>query len=305
MSSASDASEDRMMSRSVVLITNRHKPNAVAAVDEVRSLIEQHGQLVAEINSRDEDGLPGADQVDLVIALGGDGTILSAARKCLTLRAPLLGVNTGKVGFMAGYELDSFRKHAKELLGNSPLTTHPVTPIHGVVRTKDGTPRHAAFALNEFVVSAGPPFRMITLDISVDQQPGPTVSGDGLIVSTPLGSTAYNVSAGGPIVAPGVNAMIITPIAAHSLSFRPIVIPASSDVQVRLTSANAIESSGTTLIIDGQVSHRLDEGDTLKVTAAKEQVEFVLDPGISYWQTLLGKMHWASEPNSAGIKNRL
>jgi len=294
------------MSRAVVLITNRQKPNAVAVVDEIRCLIEKHGTLVKELNSRDEDGLPEANEVDLVIALGGDGTILSAARKCLTLRAPLLGVNTGKVGFMAGYELDSFRKNAHELLGDSskPLVTHPVTPLHGVVRTKSGSPRHSSFALNEFVVSAGPPFRMITLDISVDQNPGPTVSGDGLIVSTPLGSTAYNVSAGGPIVAPGVNAMVITPIAAHSLSFRPIVIPAHSDVEVCVTSANAIESSGTTLIIDGQVSHRLDEGDSLRVTAAKEQVEFVLDPDISYWQTLLEKMHWASEPNSVGIKKR-
>lgn len=292
------------MPRSVVLITNHQKPRAIAALKEVRSLIRAHGTLVAELESKEEDGLPSADDVDLVIALGGDGTILSAARKCLTLRAPLLGVNTGKVGFMAGFELDAFRKGAKALLGDEPLDTHPVTPLQGVIQSADGTPRHAAFALNEFVVSAGPPFRMITLDISVDGNVGPTVSGDGLIVSTPLGSTAYNVSAGGPIVAPGVNAMIVTPIAAHSLSFRPIVIPSDSDVRIRISSVNAIESSGTTLIIDGQVSHRLDEGDVLSVTAAKEQVQFVLDPTVSYWQTLLGKMHWATEPNASGIKNR-
>ncbi|MBL4698930.1 MAG: NAD(+)/NADH kinase [Phycisphaerales bacterium] len=293
------------MPRAVVLIANHQKPNAIAVLDEVRSLIHAHGMLVAELESQEEDGLPPADDVDLVIALGGDGTILSAAHKCLTLRAPLLGVNTGKVGFMAGFELDAFRASAESLLGDAPLQTHPVTPLHGVVKSATGTHRHAAFALNEFVVSAGPPFRMITLDISVDGHPGPTVSGDGLIVSTPLGSTAYNVSAGGPIVAPGVNAMIVTPIAAHSLSFRPIVIRSDSDVCIRIRSVNAIESTGTTLIIDGQQSHRLDEGDILRVTAAKEQVLFVLDPTVSYWQTLLGKMHWASEPNAAGIKKRL
>ncbi len=292
------------MPRAVVLITNFNKPKAIAALDEVRSLIKQHGVLVAELDSRDEDGLPPADQVDLVIALGGDGTILSAARKCLTLRAPLLGVNTGKVGFMAGFELESFRLHAKELLTDGDLNIHPVTPLHGVVKADDGTPKVAAFALNEFVVSAGPPFRMITLGMSVDDQPGPTVSGDGLIVSTALGSTAYNVSAGGPIVAPGVNAMIVTPIAAHSLSFRPIVIRSDSDVRISITSVNCIESSGTTLIIDGQQSHRLAEGDVLRVSEAKEQVQFVLDPAVSYWQTLLVKMHWASEPNATGIKNR-
>ncbi len=290
------------MPRAVVLITNHHKPRANAALDEVRSLIHKYGELVVELESKEESALPPAADVDLVIALGGDGTILSAARRCLTLRAPLLGVNTGKVGFMAGFELDAFRKNARSLLSDSPLDTHPVIPLHGVIKAADGTPKHSAFALNEFVVSAGPPFRMITLDISVDGHPGPTVSGDGLIVSTPLGSTAYNVSAGGPIVAPGVNAMIVTPIAAHSLSFRPIVIRSDSDVRIRLSSVNAIESSGTTLIIDGQVSHLLEEGDVLRVTAAKEQVEFVLDPTVSYWQTLLGKMHWASEPNASGIK---
>jgi len=289
------------MSRAVVLITNHKKPKALAALDEVRELITANGRLVAELQSHEEDGLPSPEDVDLVIALGGDGTILSAARRCLTLRAPLLGINTGKVGFMAGFEIDSFRDNAKALLNDAPLNIHPVTPLHGSIKSADGAPKHSDFALNEFVVSAGPPFRMITLNLSVDGHAGPTVSGDGLIVSTPLGSTAYNVSAGGPIASPGVQAMIITPIAAHSLSFRPIVIPSDSRVRIRINSANTIESAGTTLIIDGQVSHRLNEGDIVRVTAAKEQVGFVLDPSVSYWQTLLGKMHWASEPSSMGI----
>ena len=292
------------MTRSVVLITNHHKPNANAALDEVRALIEEHGSLVVELESKEDSALPDADEVDLVIALGGDGTILSAARRCLTLRAPLLGINTGKVGFMAGFELEAFRANARSLLSNEPLKTHPVTPLHGVVKAKDGTLKHSAYALNEFVVSAGPPFRMIALDISVDGNPGPTVSGDGLIVSSPLGSTAYNVSAGGPIVAPGVNAMIVTPIAAHSLSFRPIVIRSDSSIRIGVNSVNAVESTGTTLIIDGQVSHRLEECDVLSVTAAKEQIEFVLDPSVSYWQTLLSKMHWASEPHASGMIKR-
>jgi len=274
------------------------------ALTDVRALIKRHGSLILELQSDKEDGLPDPADVDLVIALGGDGTILSAARRCLELGSPLLGVNTGKVGFMAGYELDRFKQKAPELLGEGPLAVHPVTPLHGEVRDAEGEPRFEGVALNEFVVSAGPPFRMITLDISVDSETGPTVSGDGLIVSSPLGSTAYNVSAGGPIVAPGVQAMIVTPIAAHSLSFRPIVIRSSSVVRICLSSANAIESSGTTLIIDGQQEHRLREGDTLSVTQSHQRIEFVLDPQVSYWQTLLGKMHWASSPASGVMKDR-
>ena len=288
------------MSSSVVLITNQNKPRAMAAVDEVRSLITKHGRLVAEMQSFEKYDLPDPEQVDLVIALGGDGTILSAARQCLALGAPLLGINTGKVGFMAGFELDSFRDHAESLLADGKLNIHPVTPMQGIVTRNDGHILHESFAINDFVVSAGPPFRMITLDISVNNQPGPSVSGDGLIVSSPLGSTAYNVSAGGPIVSPGVNAMVVTPIAAHSLSFRPIVIPSDSDLSIKINSVNSTESSGTSLIIDGQVSFRLNEGDKLSVTAAKEQIRFVLDPQVSYWQTLLSKMHWASEPKANG-----
>lgn len=292
------------MKRRVALIMNRNKPRAAEALALVRGQIESHGELVAQLQTGEQNGLPDPGEVDLVIALGGDGTILAAAHKCLALRAPLLGVNTGKVGFMAGYELDRFCDEAPRLLGDAALNIQQVTPLHGVVRNEQGTPVFSSFALNEFVVSAGPPFRMITLDISVDEQVGPRVSGDGIIVSTPLGSTAYNVSAGGPIVAPGVNAMTVTPIAAHSLSFRPIVIPSSSEVAVRVCSANTSESSGTTLIIDGQFDHRLGSGDVLRVTAAKEQIGFVLDGRVSYWKTLLGKMHWASEPNAQGIKRR-
>lgn len=292
------------MRRRVALISNRTKPNAAKALDEIRSLIIAHGELASELHTGEENGLPEPGEVDLVIALGGDGTILSAAHKCLALHAPLLGVNTGKVGFMAGFELDRFKQEAEGLLTDSDLFIKPVTPLHGVVRNAEGEPVFASFALNEFVVSAGPPFRMITLDISVDEQVGPRVSGDGIIVSTPLGSTAYNVSAGGPIVAPGVNTMTVTPIAAHSLSFRPIVVPGSSDIAIRVCNTNSIENSGTTLIIDGQIERRLQDGDVLRVTAAKEQIGFVHDPKVSYWKTLLGKMHWASEPNAMGIKRR-
>lgn len=292
------------MKRSVVLITNRMKFRANAALDEVRDLIERHGNLLCELQTDQNDGLPEPGSVDLVIALGGDGTILAAARKCLALRAPLLGVNTGKVGFMAGYELDRFREQAAELLTDGKLSIHSFTPLQGMVRDGRGQVRYSGVALNEFVVSAGPPFRMITLDISVDGQVGPSVSGDGLIVSSPLGSTAYNVSAGGPIVAPSVDAMIVTPIAAHSLSFRPIVIRADATVSIRVNSANSIENAGTTMIIDGQQDLRINEGDMLEVTAANGPIRFVLDPEVSYWQTLLDKMHWASEPNARGIKHR-
>lgn len=289
------------MPRSVVLIVNHRKPRAAEALPEVRALIEKHGRLIAELEADEQEPVPTNGGIDLVIALGGDGTILSAAGRCLQLGCPLLGVNMGKVGFMAGYELESFRNAAASLIGDGELLTNRVRALHADVLSANGTARQSAVALNEFVVTAGPPYRMITLDVRVDRSAGPSVSGDGLIVSTPLGSTAYNVSAGGPIVAPGVDASILTPIAAHSLSFRPIVVPSTSEIEITVKSVNAFEDAGTTLMVDGQLHDRLYEGDTLRIRSGEEIVEFVVDPTVSYWQTLIGKMHWAAAPSSRGI----
>lgn len=289
------------MPRPTLLITNHSKPQAIDAGDEVRALIEQHGKLVAEVRS---DQLPGAiddrfkpNDIDLVIVLGGDGTILSAARSCLHLDAPLLGINTGKIGFMAGYELDPFRTQAQAILSGEPLRTHAHRTIECTVVDAQGNTKSEGIALNECVVTAGPPYRMITLDLSIDSGPGPTVSGDGLIVSTPTGSTAYNISAGGPIVAPGVDALVITPIAAHSLSFRPIVLSADVPIDITVRSINAHDCSGTTMLLDGQGQHLLQEGDTVRVRGGARSARFVADPGVTYWRTLLAKMHWATPPS--------
>lgn len=292
------------MPRSVLLVVNARKARALEATSEVRGLIERHGHLVGVVNSADLSdevaqgriGTPGSERPDLIVVLGGDGTILSASRATLGMGIPLLGINTGKVGFMAGYEVAAFREAAPELLGDAPLRTNDHRTLEGTVVDRDGAERYRATAVNELVVTAGPPYRMITLDLTIEGQPGPTVSGDGLIVSTPLGSTAYNISAGGPIVAPGVDACVITPIAAHSLSFRPIVLHADIPVDILVRSVNATEEAGTTLLIDGQGHHRLIEGDTVRIRPGSRKVRFVSDPRVSYWRTLLGKMHWASTP---------
>lgn len=295
------------MPRSVLLVVNPRKPRAVAASSEVRGLIERHGRLIGQVDSTGlSEALRSFDTAsqrpELVVVLGGDGTILSASRACIELGAPLLGINTGKVGFMAGYELGAFRQQAAGLLGHGPLRINEHRTLDGTVVGSDGSVRYSATAVNELVVTAGPPYRMITLDLSIDGQPGPRVSGDGLIVSTPLGSTAYNISAGGPIVAPGVDACVITPIAAHSLSFRPIVLHAEIPVDIGVRSVNAMEEAGTTLLIDGQGHHRLLEGDTVRIRPGARTVRFVSDPGVSYWRTLLGKMHWASTPTGQMVE---
>lgn len=290
------------MPRRVLILVNRQKPLAVDALDSFSDVVKSHATLIDIVDAINPEQLPKPDEVDLVIALGGDGTILKAAHHCLAMGCPLLGVNIGNVGFMAGYEIDSFHRDAKQLLDTKfGLHSRLVFPITAQLIRADGSTTGPMVALNEFVITAGPPYRIIKIDISIEGNPGPTVAGDGVMVSTPLGSTAYNVSAGGPIVAPGVNANIITPIAAHSLSFRPIVVPNDSAIHLTARDINAESEQGTILLIDGQPGPQIAQADQLLITKHPSPVAFVVDPAVSYWNTLIRKMHWAIAPNGHGI----
>jgi NAD+ kinase len=142
---------------------------------------------------------------------------------------------------------------------------------------------------------------MITIDIRIDGVEGPVVTGDGLIVSTPIGSTAYNASAGGAIISPDVAAMALTPLAAQSLAFRPVVIPAHSVIELKLERANDNQaipglSGGTSLVLDGQVARRLHAGQTVTIRQHDRAAKFVRNPHGSYWTTLIRKMRWAAPP---------
>jgi NAD+ kinase len=163
----------------------------------------------------------------------------------------------------------------------------------GVFSPGGATPRFSDAVLNECVITAGPPFRMIAIETRFNQEAGPTVSGDGIIVSTPTGSTAYNVSAGGPIVAPDADVLLITPIAAHSLAFRPIVVGATSRIELTMQRVN---KGGTVLVLDGQVTQPLAVGDRIVLTRDSRRIRFVRNPRGGYWSTLTDKMRWGEAP---------
>lgn len=307
------------MSRSVLLLINRGKPDVVAALDEVRSTITRHGRgrIVGELDA-DASPLPSgaASGADMIVVLGGDGTLMAQTRRCVAagLSLPLLGVNLGKLGFMAEFDLSSLRQQAAGVFGGAPLTVQDRPMLHAAVSTPSGSAvgidLHRSLALNDAVVTAGPPYRMITLGIRIDGHAGPTVTGDGLIVSTPIGSTAYSASAGGPIVSPEVPALSITAIAPHTLSFRPVVVSQESTIELSVLRANDGSErsdgllaelgdgggSGTALVLDGQVPAPLRTGDTLTIRRHAQPARFVRNPAGSYWATLLNKMKWASPP---------
>jgi NAD+ kinase len=203
----------------------------------------------------------------------------------------LVGINFGRLGVLAGFDWQSLQQHAEVVFGpNPPVHEHLILDV--TLLDDGGAEIAREKAINDCVITAGPPYRMIELEISIDGNEGPTLTGDGVIIATPIGSTAYNVSAGGPIVQPTLDALIITPIAAHSLAFRSIVVGTGGDVQVSIARAN----QGTTLVIDGQAMVPVRKGQRVRIRRHHERVRFVANPSSTYWQILLQKMRWAAPP---------
>jgi NAD+ kinase len=291
------------MARRVLLAYNPDDTETRNAAARVRALVQQHGSLAGEVNSRETE--PVTEQLhraDLVVVLGGDGTLLSQARRFAEHDVPLLGINLGRLGFMAEFDLAALEAAAPRYFGDGPIQTYTLDMLRAEVFAKGSqTPRFEGLALNEAAITAGFPFRMIEMVIRIDGEPGPAVAGDGLLVSTPTGSTAYNVSAGGPIVAPGVEALTITPIAAHTLSFRPIVVPSASVIEIETRRVNNDQPvGGTTLVLDGQVQTPLHLGDRIRIVGNAQRSRFVRNPEIGFWQTVIQKLHWAAQPRLRG-----
>lgn len=285
------------MRRRTLLLVNPTKPEALAAAKDLRSLIQHHGELAAELPATTESLPSDLGRIDLIIVLGGDGTLIAQARRCVGLGAPLLGVNMGRLGFLAEFDQESLAAQASTIFAGGGLIERTAPLLSATVRHATGRVTDAGLALNEAVITSGPPYRMISLALSIDGVPGPTINGDGLIVSTSLGSTAYNLSAGGPILSPWVDAISLTAIAPHSLAVRPVVIPGNSRVEITALRANRdAHGNGTTLVLDGDNAIPLATTDKVVLTRAPRAVTFVENPASSYWARLIGKLNWSAPP---------
>lgn len=229
-------------------------------------------------------------QADFAVVFGGDGTILSAARDICEADVPVLGVNVGKLGFLAEFSVDELLELFDRVTDDPELIEKRM--ILSCTIGRSGEEYFTSTAVNDVVISAGAPFNMVEMKISVKGQPVVSCIGDGLIISTPTGSTAYNLSAGGPILSANLSAIVITPLCPHSLSFRPIVISADSVIQIEPVKVN----SGTTINLDGQVSHQLCTGDVVTIRRHRGTFLVVNNPIRTQWDTLAGKLNWAQKP---------
>jgi NAD+ kinase len=223
---------------------------------------------------------------DLVIVLGGDGSILRAARQMGYRQLPTVGVNLGKLGFLADLSPDELLAVLPDICaGNYAKVDHMMFDCQ-IIRNHDTV--CSALGLNEVAVMAGGPFAILDVDLYVDQELMTTYSCDGLIISTPVGSTAHSLSAGGPIVRKDVEAFVITPIAAHTLTVRPVVDTASRVYEMCVERPHA----GTAVVVDGQVLCTLEAGDRVRVARAEPKFQLISVAGHSYYRTLREKLGW-------------
>jgi NAD+ kinase len=272
----------------VFIVANPNK--AKDALAELLPWLEKRVEVVGVDTSGTFD-LSTTD-AQAILVLGGDGTLLSAARRLRGLPVPLMGVNFGRLGFLASFTPAKFREDVELLLAGK-LQQSSRLVLEVTHEPKDpAQPKRETIALNDAVVTAGPPFHMIELELRADGDTGVKYFGDGVIVATPSGSTAYNVSAGGPIISPNVDALCITPICPHSLSFRPVVISSRTTVVVIASKVN----EGTTLFCDGQELTKLREGDRILLRRSANDVLLIENPEARQWRSLAEKLHWAASP---------
>lgn len=268
----------------VVLLGPGKHPSVAREAERLRPLIEQHAEIAA-CDFTGEADLSNV-QADVAIVLGGDGSILRAAHQMGPRQLPVVAVNLGRLGFLADLSpeelIDLLKAHS---LDDLDVVEHLMLDCRV---SRDSAVLAEGVGLNEVAVQTGPPFAMVEIDLYVDSELVTTYSCDGLIVSTPVGSTAHSLSAGGPILRKDLQAFVISPISPHTLTNRPVVD--SADGVYEMVLANALD--GTAVVLDGRVLCPVRPGDRIRVRRAEAKFLLVAAPGHSYYRTLREKLGW-------------
>ncbi len=271
--------------RRVVVASSRFKPQAHPLAKEAAARLEKLG---AEVRLDLEGILPLAEVAkgaDLIVAIGGDGTLLSVARRLVGTLTPTLGVNLGKLGFLAEHSSAALLDY----LGGAPPEGWHLSPKMMLQVSLNGG---VNYALNDVFIGQGVMNRLLDIDMHIDGQHATQYRADGLVISTPVGSTAYTLSLGGPIVSQGLRAFVITPVAPHSLTNRPIVIEGMSRVSCTVRT----QAEELALVADGQERLELKVGDTFTVSAAPTDFLLIASGLRSYFDVLRHKLAWGEQP---------
>lgn len=271
-----------MKIKTVSIITNLERPKSKAVTVRLVNWLKKR-KLKVSINEEELETLKASD---LIIGIGGDGMILGIARKASPLGKPVLGVNSGRLGFLAEIDPEQMYQTIKEILSNKYKIQNRLLLEARVLRKNRAVGTFTA--LNDVVIKNGATARVIKLDLEVNKQYVATYIGDGLIISSPTGSTAYSLAASGPIIYPDLPVIVISAICPHTLTLRPLIISADSQVKIKVKSNH----QEVILTLDGQNNLPLAMEDIIEIKKAKHQLKFITVPNKNYYQVLRTKLKW-------------
>jgi NAD+ kinase len=246
--------------------------------------------IMGQVSSYERHEIPA--HADLIIVLGGDGTLLSVARIAHPFDVPILAVNLGSLGFLTEITLPDLYEVLENVL-NGKFEYEPRMLLNACL-WREGEKVNDYHVLNDAVINKGALARIVNLEVRVNNQYMTSYRADGLIIATPTGSTAYSLSAGGPIIHPSMNALVLSPICPFTLTNRSIVIPDQSLIQVELAS----ENENVRVTLDGQEGCDMVQGDVLELKKAQTTVKLIQVPGKNYYQILRKKLHWGSSADN-------
>ncbi|WP_309894875.1 NAD(+)/NADH kinase [Archangium sp.] len=277
--------------RTLLLVAKKDKPEAAELAARIReryASVEVLGDrlLAHTLGWARVDDRELATRAELVVVLGGDGTLIHAARLLDGRPTPLLGINLGSLGFMTEIPVEELFPTMDEVLAGRFKVDSRMKLSCRLIR--EGRVIVEDEILNDVVINKGALARIADHEVSVDGVPIATYKADGVILATPTGSTAYSLSAGGPIVHPSVDCTVLTPICSHALTHRPIVVPADRTIRISLRT----ETADTFLTLDGQTGHSLQCGDSIEVVRSPNRVNLVRNTRVGYFSILRQKLHW-------------
>jgi len=273
-------------------------PGVLGALLELAPTIGVTLAFEDELYEIAEDGEPleVPDGLDLLLTLGGDGTLLRGARFLGARDIPILGVNLGRLGFLTSCGGDAFEE-ALRLWSHGEFTAEQRMTLDARAWSVDGEPRGRWRCLNDVVLHKGGFARVVRFGVHVDGEPLGAYGADGVVICTPTGSTGYSLSAGGPVVVPTVESIMITPVSPHTLAMRPLVLPPHVEVAVRAEDG----PEGLLVTVDGQVGTTFKAGETLIVRRADTPVRIVRFPGTSFFERLRHKLGWGGLSERDGV----
>ncbi|MBI9018335.1 MAG: NAD(+)/NADH kinase [Phycisphaerae bacterium] len=284
--------------KKIGLIASSEKPECIAVAKELKVWLNQRVEVAIDNLGQTID-ISAHDDIDLLVVLGGDGTILGTVRDLDANQVPIVGINMGKLGFLAEFTTEQFKSQFETILTGKIKCAQRM--MLNCIITGPDRETFESLAVNEVSIVAGPPFRMLEVLLSVDEEEPVICAGDGLIVSTATGSTAYNLSAGGPLLSPSLKAAIITPLAAHSLSFRPVVVDMAKPVVLSCkkgrTWGPTYSGYDAVVVIDGQINVPIKSEDRITISASRHKFKLVANSLRSRWELLNTKLNWAGRPN--------